>query len=761
MNGRRRARDIHPMHSAQETPARPTPLGFRVDRESSPGSSREVVQISSERKGVLRPLLDADSPEAARLTQELQLLAQVRGKNVVEVLGTHVQDGKLCCVTERIEAEDLETLLRRGHRFTTEEIHHIAEGIVRGLSMASSFRFLHLDLRPGNVLMLEDGQVKVANFGSLAQIRKLDGAAAPTPTMVAYLSPEQGMGQPIDIRSNIYSVGAILYEVATLRTPFEGYDSSTSLLYQLLHVDPVAPHQLGSSIPKELERTILRCLSKDPGDRYAHPAELLEAIQQSRDSISSRRIPAIESEDDTGDFDIFEDQPLGEGGMGTLIRGRQRSLDRSVAIKVIREAFHTNPEFLQRFRREAELLAQIDNANVVQVIGTGVWRGRLFYAMELVKGEDLAARQRRGHLTMPDELLNIAEGVGNALRAAWRYKIVHRDIKPSNIMITPEGMVKVADFGLAKSLRMPGTESRVMAGTPEYLSPEQGLGQKADIRSDLYSLGVVLYELAAGRHPFGGTQSSVAMIYQHVHTEPPPLVELNPSLPHAIRSLIHRCLEKNPEARFSDPDELLTAIRTARKNMTIPPTEKRSKGAFHRISLRRLALILGAGFALGVIGFAGWAIRSKWSSRPDPSFERTYGLAMGLGDYAEAMRMAETRVGRGSSEYREAEQRERGSRLRPLLEKARVRSAAHDWAGAAQAFAALHSLGKPDSTREIEIALAYCQNLAEAADKETRGDWRGALEIYSRLENGGTIHKDYLQECIRKARGHLLPSAPH
>src|SRR6185295_19955091 len=126
------------------------------------------------------------------------------------------------------------------------------------------------------------------------------------------------------------------------------------------------------------------------------------------------------------------------------------------------------------FRREGELLAQIDNANVVQIIGTGVWHGRLFYAMELVKGEDLAARQRRGHRSTPEELLHLAEGVGNALRAAWRYKIVHRDIKPSNIMVTPEGMVKVADFGLAKSLRMPGAESRVLAGTPEYLSPEQG-----------------------------------------------------------------------------------------------------------------------------------------------------------------------------------------------------------------------------------------------------------------------------------------------
>jgi serine/threonine protein kinase len=277
-------------------------------------------------------------------------------------------------------------------------------------------------------------------------------------------------------------------------------------------VDLLGFCQLGFLILKELERTILRCLSKSPLDRYATPTDLLDAIHQSRDSISSNKTAAIRGEDDTGDFDIFEDQILGEGGMGTLLRGRQRSLDRAVAIKVIREAFHAHPEFLQRFRREGELLAQIDHPNVVQIIGTGIWHGRVFYAMELVKGEDLAAQQMRGHRSTPDEILHIAEGVAGALRAAWRYKIVHRDIKPSNIMITPEGTVKVADFGLAKSLRMPGAESQVMAGTPEYLSPEQGLGQKADIRSDIYSLGIVLYELAAGRHPFKEAQSSVAMI---------------------------------------------------------------------------------------------------------------------------------------------------------------------------------------------------------------------------------------------------------
>jgi serine/threonine protein kinase/formylglycine-generating enzyme required for sulfatase activity len=273
-----------------------------------------------------------------------------------------------------------------------------------------------------------------------------------------------------------------------------------------------------------------------------------------------------------GDFEINFERLLGRGGMGAVYMGRQISLDRPSAIKILKQDLTSNPEFVKRFHREAALLARLVDSHVVQIFGAGEAEGHHFYAMEYVEGEDYASMVRKGHKFTVEEVLKVGESVGLALQAAWRHRIIHRDIKPSNILLTKQsGETKVMDFGLAKNPDSDLTESEVIMGTAKYMSPEQATGGACDIRSDLYSLGVVLYELSAGQPPFGG-EGATAIMYQHVHKKPPPPRQFNPRIPETVEKMILRLLEKDPQARYQTPEALVSAVRAIQDGVT--PDEK-------------------------------------------------------------------------------------------------------------------------------------------------------------------------------------------
>ena len=272
-----------------------------------------------------------------------------------------------------------------------------------------------------------------------------------------------------------------------------------------------------------------------------------------------------------GDFEINFDRLLGRGGMGAVYMGRQISLDRPAAIKILKSDLTSNPEFVKRFNREAALLARIVDNHVVQIFGAGEAEGQHYYAMEYVEGEDYASRVKSGHKFSIEEVLKVGESVGIALQMAWRHRIVHRDIKPSNILLTKDNETKVMDFGLAKNPESDLTASEVIMGTAKYMSPEQATGGACDIRSDLYSLGVVLYELAAGQPPFVG-EGATAIMYQHVHKPPTPPRQLNPAIPVPVEAMILRLMAKDPEARYPTPEALVSAIRGIQEGVT--PDEK-------------------------------------------------------------------------------------------------------------------------------------------------------------------------------------------
>ncbi|HJQ97661.1 MAG TPA: protein kinase [Candidatus Polarisedimenticolaceae bacterium] len=318
--------------------------------------------------------------------------------------------------------------------------------------------------------------------------------------------------------------------------------------------------------------------------------------------------------------------PLGSGGMGEVWRARDMSLDREVAIKVLPMAFAQDEERLARFEREAKLLASLNHANIAGIFGFHAQDGVRFLAMELVPGEDLAERLKQGPLPV-SEALDVARQIAEALEAAHEQGIVHRDLKPANVKLTPDGKVKVLDFGLAKALETAtstasgrdaamsptitslGTVAGVILGTAAYMSPEQARGKPVDKRADIWAFGCVLYEMLSGRRPFDG--ETVSDTLAAVLAKDADWSALPAATPAKVRHLIQRCLDKDAKHRVRDVgdarielEETLAdrttsgRVRVAEEKAAPPPTPSTSRwilGAIGGALVGALAVWLGVG----------------------------------------------------------------------------------------------------------------------------------------------------------------------
>ena len=307
---------------------------------------------------------------------------------------------------------------------------------------------------------------------------------------------------------------------------------------------PVAEAELASSTPGR------------SGDRLASSAV----------SSSSNDLTISLPEDERGarrrlgDFELV--RKIGQGGMGEVWLANQVSLDRNVAVKVLPRTLASQENFIERFQREAKAAASLVHPNVIQIYAYGIDEGTPYFAMEYVEGEDLQQRMRSVQQLDVREIVEVMLGVGAALRAAHEKGLIHRDIKPSNVMIDRNGVVKVMDFGLAKATSGGSkslTHAGLIMGTPNYLSPEQGRGDPLDGRSDLYSLGVVMYELLTGTLPFRA-DTPAGLIFKHVYEPPPSPQEIRPDVPPFLVEVTLKLLEKDPDDRYKDAAEFMADL---------------------------------------------------------------------------------------------------------------------------------------------------------------------------------------------------------
>ena len=265
-------------------------------------------------------------------------------------------------------------------------------------------------------------------------------------------------------------------------------------------------------------------------------------------------------------------QRVGRGGMADVFLARDVLLDRPVAVKVLFPEYATDPAFVERFRREAQAAANLNHPNIVSVYDWGRVGNTYFMAMEYVEGRTLADILRSDQALTSAQAADIASEVASALSFAHRNGVVHRDVKPANILIGSTGVVKVADFGIARAVDTAQeanlTQTGAVMGTATYFSPEQAQGGQPDPRSDVYSLGIVLYEMVAGAPPFLG-ENAVGVAYKQVHDQPRPLNQIVLDIPRAFEAIVAKCLAKDPSIRYQSADALRDDLRRFREGADV------------------------------------------------------------------------------------------------------------------------------------------------------------------------------------------------
>jgi serine/threonine protein kinase len=270
-----------------------------------------------------------------------------------------------------------------------------------------------------------------------------------------------------------------------------------------------------------------------------------------------------------GAYRIIEQ--LGQGGMATVYKAYHAALDRYVALKVLHAAFHDDQTFTARFQREARVVARLEHPNIVPIYDYSEHEARPYLVMKYIEGDTLKARLNKGPLSSR-EIEQVVDSVGSALGYAHRQGILHRDIKPSNVLIATDGVMYLADFGLARiaSAGESTLSSDSIMGTPQYISPEQAMGKKdLDAGTDIYSFAVMLYEMVVGQVPFTA-DTPFSIIHDHIYTPLPLPMDVNPNVPEPVQRVLLKALAKNRLDRYESVEEMIAAFKASWAEAGIP-----------------------------------------------------------------------------------------------------------------------------------------------------------------------------------------------
>ncbi|MEI9476453.1 MAG: protein kinase [Deltaproteobacteria bacterium] len=512
---------------------------------------------------VLHEHLASEERIVRRFHKELEKATRLNHPGIVRYLDRGEEEGLHFLVMEYVEGRTLAHYLQERGKLPLIEALDLVRQTTEALSYAHRQGVIHRDLKPANLMVLEGGKIKVMDFGIAKDLwgTPSDSSQWFTPR---YASPEQLLGNlPLDFRSDLYSLGVVLYEMLAGAPPFS--QDTPVALYQTKRAEDYPPLTAACpELPGWVGKVVAKLLAADREDRYVSAEEVLVAMG------GEGALKAKPGQLLCNRYHLLE--RIGYSGFSSVYRARDLNVNRLVAVKILHEHLASQERIVRCFHKELEKASRLEHPAIVRYLDQGEEGGLHFLVMEYLEGQTLAQYlQERGKLPLK-EALSLTRQIAEALSYAHRQGAIHQDLKPANLMVLEGGKVKVMDFGIA-GLRPDITDDDEGYNLyPRYVSPEQLLGKKGteiDIRSDLYSLGVVLYEMLAGRTPF--SQETPVGLYAAKKAEDyPPLTVICPELPGWVGKVVARLLAAEREDRYGSAKEVISSIDTE----TIGPADR-------------------------------------------------------------------------------------------------------------------------------------------------------------------------------------------